>query len=151
MAEPPFDLAKANRWFGVEFNNQAWELVEKPSRLGEETQQMIHLAHAALLHWQAVGTALNRQRAECLLATAYTAAREAGLAVRHAERCLSLSAQNEKEESPFDRATALGCAACAHALAGNAAQGQRLRTLAGAAAASLDADDRLVYDQLYGR
>ena len=32
MPAPPFDLAQAHRWFAIEFNNQAWELVEKPSR-----------------------------------------------------------------------------------------------------------------------
>ncbi len=150
MSEPPFDLAKAHRWFGVDFNNQAWDLVEKPSRTADETEQMIHAAHAALLHWQAVGTALNRQRGENLLATVYVAAGDALAAVRHAERCLSLSVQNAKEESPFDRATALGCAAMAHALAGDAAQGERLRTLAKAAAVALDADDRGVFEKLYG-
>lgn len=151
MAEHPFDLSKAHRWFAVEYNNQAWELVEKSSRSADDIQQMVHMAHAALLHWQAVGTALNRQRAECLLASAYIAAREATSAVRHAERCLSLSAQNAADETAFDRATALGCAACAHELAGSTAQAQRLRTLAESAAASLDADDRRVFDQLYGR
>ncbi len=150
MAEPPFDLAKAHRWFAVEFNNQAWDLLEKPSRTADETQQMIHASHAAMLHWQAIGTELNRQRGENLLATAYCAAQQAAAAVRHAERCLSLSVQNAQEESPFDRATALGCAAMAHALAGDSAQAERLRTLAQAAAAALDNDERGVFEKLYG-
>jgi hypothetical protein len=149
MPDAPFDLAKAHRWFAVEFNNQAWDLVEKPSRTADEVQQLIHSAHAAVLHWQAVGTALNRQRGENLLATVYAVAGDAAAAVRHAERCLSLSVQNAKEESPFDRATALGCAARAHALAGDAAQAERLRTLAAAAAEQLEADDRAVFDKLY--
>jgi hypothetical protein len=150
MSEAPFDLAKAHRWFAVEYNNQAWDLVERPSRTADETEQMIHAAHAALLHWQAIGTALNRQRGENLLATVYVAAGDAGAAVRHGERCLSLSVQNAQEESPFDRATALGCAAQAHALVGDSAQADRLRTLAKAAAAALDADDRAVFEKLYG-
>jgi hypothetical protein len=150
MPDAPFDLAKAHRWFAVEFNNQAWDLVEKSSRTVDETQQMIHLAHASALHWQAVGTALNSQRGENLLATVYAVAGDATAAVRHAERCLSLSVQNANEESPFDRATALGCAALAHRLAGDAAQADRLRTLAQAAAERLDADDRAVFDKLYG-
>jgi hypothetical protein len=149
MSEPPFDLAKAHRWFAVEFNNQAWDLVEKANRSAEETQQMIHLAHASALHWQAVGTALNRQRGENLLATVYAAADIPKAAVWHAERCLSLSVQNAKEETPFDRATALGCAAKAHALAGDAAQADRLRTLAQAVAAALDDEDRGVFEKLY--
>jgi hypothetical protein len=147
---PPFDLAKAQLWFAIEYNNQAWDLVEKPSRTADEMQQMIDLAHASVLHWQAVGTALNRQRGENLLATVYAAAGDAATAVRHAERCLSLSVQNAKEESPFDRATALGCAVKAHALAGEAARADRLRTLAVAAAAALDDEERGVFEKLYG-
>lgn len=150
MPDAPFDLAKAHRWFAVECNNQAWDLIEKPSRTADETQQMIHLAHASVWHWQAAGNALNRQRGENLLATVYAAAGDGSAAVKHAERCLSLSVENAKEESPFDRATALGCAARAHALAGDTAQADRLRTLAKAAAAVLDDDDRAVFEKLYG-
>jgi hypothetical protein len=149
MPEPPFDLAKAHRWFAVGFNNQAWDLVEKPDRSADETQQMIHLAHASALHWQAVGSAINRQRSENLLATVYLAANIPKAAVWHAERCLSQSVQNATEESPFDRATALGCAAQAHALSGDAAQADRLRTLAQAAAAALEDEDRGVFEKLY--
>jgi hypothetical protein len=150
MAQPPFDLAPAHRWFAIEFNNAAWDLIEQPQRTADQTQQMLHFAHAAHLHWQSAGTALNRQRAENLLATVYLRAGDAPAALRHAERCLSLSAQNAKEETPFDRATALGCAAQAHKLAGDHAQAQRLQTLAQSAAQALDADDRGVYDKLYG-
>jgi hypothetical protein len=149
MTEPPFDLAKAHRWFAVEYNNQAWDLVEKPARTAGETQQMIHLAHASVLHWQSVGSVLNRQRGENLLATVHAAAGDAAAAVRHAERCLSHSVQNAKEETPFDRATALGCAAKAHALAGDTAQASRLRTLAHAAAKLLDDEERGVFEKLY--
>jgi hypothetical protein len=149
MPDAPFDVAKAHRWFGIEFNNQAWDLVEKSGRTADQTQHMIDLAHAAVLHWQAVGTALNQQRGENLLATVYAAAGDAPAAVRHAERCLSLSVQNAHEESPFDRATALGCAAKAHALAGDAAQAERLRTLARSASEKLDDEDRGVFEKLY--
>lgn len=149
-SDSPFDVPKASRWFAVEFNNQAWDLVEKPARSAEEAQRMVHLAHAALVHWQAVGTNLNRQRAENLLATVYVVAGDAAAAVRHAERCLSLSVENAKEETPFDRACALACASRAHALAGDAGQADRLRTLASGAAAALDDDDRGVFEKLYG-
>jgi hypothetical protein len=149
MSDANFDLARAHTWFAVECNNQAWELVEKSSRTAEETQQMLHQAHAAAWHWAAVGTNLNRQRAECLLASAYVAAGDAAAAVRHGERCLSLSVENAGEETPFDRATSLACAAAAHALAGNHAQAERLRTLAAPAAEKLPDVDREVFDKLY--
>jgi hypothetical protein len=152
MPTPPFDLPQAHRWFAVEFNNRAWELVEKDGRSADETQEMLHAAHAAALHWKAIGTPLNDQRAENLLATAYLKAGRAEPALRHAQRCLALSEQNAAagSETPFDRATALGCAACAHKLAGDANEAERLMALAKTAGGKLDTDDRLVFANLYG-
>lgn len=118
-AAPPFDSAVANRWFGVEYNNAAWELVEKFPRSQAETEMMLHYAHAAFVHWRAVGTALNEQRAECLLATAYASAGRVDQAQYHAARTLDLMAANGEEQSPFDRASALGCAARVAELAGD--------------------------------
>ncbi len=149
MPEAPFDLAKAHRWFAIECNNGAWDLIEKANRTSDETEQMIRLAHVAAYHWDSAGNDLNRQRAENLLATAYAAADVPKAAVHYAERCLSLSVKNAKEETPFDRATALGCAARAHELAGDAAIGQRLRTLAKAASEALEDEDRGVFEKLY--
>jgi hypothetical protein len=153
MKSPPFDLAQAHRWFAVEFNNRAWDLVETDGRSADQTQEMLHAAHAALVHWKAIGTPLNEQRAENLLATAYLKAGRADPALRHAQRCLALSEQNAAAgtETPFDRATALGCAAGAHQLAGDANEAERQMTLALAAAAELDADDRPVFAKLYGQ
>jgi hypothetical protein len=151
MTTAPFDLAKAHRWFAVEFNNRAWDLVEKDGRSADETQEMLHAAHAAATHWKAIGTPLNEQRAENLLATAYLKAGRAEPALRHAQRCLALSEQNAAgTETPFDRATAFGCAAQAHKLAGDVNEAERLMTLATAAAEKLDADDRPVFEKLYG-
>jgi hypothetical protein len=151
MKLPPFDVAQAHRWFAVEFNNRAWDLVEKDGRSADETQEMLHVAHAAAIHWKAIGTPLNEQRAENLLATAYLKAGRAEPALRHAQRCLALSEQNAAAgtETPFDRATALGCAACAHKLAGDTHEAERLMTLAMSESKKLDADDRPVYEKLY--
>lgn len=149
MPATPFDVAWAHRWFAIEFNNRAWDLFETDGRSAEETQEMIHAAHAAAIHWQAVGTPLNTQRAENLLATVYCAAQKPEPALRHAQRCLALSEQNAAEEPPFDRAIALGCAAHAHKLAGDANEAERLITLAQAAAGKLEADDRSIFDKLY--
>ena len=151
MTTAPFDLDKAHRWFAVEFNNRAWELVEKDGRSADETQAMLHAAHAAATHWIAIGTPLNEQRAENLLATAYLKAGRAEPALRHAQRCLDLSEQNAAAgtETPFDRATALGCAAQAHELAGDANEAERLMMLARAAVEKLDGDDRPVFEKLY--
>lgn len=149
MTEPLFDLARAHRWFAVEFNNRAWDLIEKQSRTADELQAMLDTAHGAAVHWQAIGTPLNIQRAENLLATAYCVAQQPEGAVRHALRCMALSDQNTAEESAFDRATACGCAAWALQLAGDTPESKRLMALAMQSAEKLDADDRGVFDKLY--
>lgn len=153
MVQAPFetaDEAKVNRWFGVEYNNEAWDLVEKPSRTADETERMVALAHAALVHWLKAGNTLNEQRAWCLLATAQTLAGRKREAVYAAEKCLALAAKNDDEQSPFDRATAHGCAMQAYAAASMVMRASEQAKLAFAAAERLDEDDRAVYTKLYG-
>ena len=148
MNQPPFDLQRAHRWFAVEANNRAWDLVEAPSRSPEEVREMLHAAHAAAFHWSPVGTPLNTLRAECLLATAYAVAGQASPAVAHAGYCLELGEQ-VTDQTPLDRATALGCAAQAHALAGDAAQASAFFEQALQAASALEPGDRALFDKLY--
>lgn len=150
MSQPPFDVAVAHQWFAVEFNNRGWDLVENPSRTAEETTEMIHAAHAAALHWLAVGTPLNAQRAENLLATAYLKAGQAEPALVHAQRGLALGEQNGSDQTPFDRATTLAAAAKANNLAGHGAAALPLIMQALAEADTLTNDDRAVFDKLYG-
>jgi len=151
MSEPPFDLQRAHRWFAVEFNNEAWELVEKPQRSPEETRRMLHLAHAAALHWSAVGKPINAERAECLLATAYTAAGRLDTATLHLELALMLSDNGCEDETPFDRAALLACAANIYQRTADDAEGPRYARLAREAVEALtEADDRTVIAKLYG-
>jgi hypothetical protein len=148
--EAPIDLSIAQRWFAVEFNNRAWDLVEKKDRTAAESERMIHAAHAALEHWLAAGSAINEVRAYCLLATAYAEAGFGEGAVRYAEKCIVSCAQAGSELTPFDRACALGCAAKAHRCGGDERRADELRRQALDAAALLDGDDRGVFEKLYG-
>jgi len=150
MSQPPFDVASANQQLAAEFNNRGWELVEKPNRTEEEAAEMIHAAQAAALHWQAVGTPLNMQRAENLLATAYLKAGHVEPALLHARRGLALSEQNGAEQTPFDRATTFAAAAKAHNLAGSGSEALPLILQALAEADTLADADRAVFDKLYG-
>ena len=150
MPEPPFDLARAHRWFAVECNNAAWDLVESPTRQAEDVAQMIHAAHAAWFHWKQVGTAVNELRAECLLATAYIAADDPAAASRHADRCQALSDQLGDEQSTFDRATAWGCVAAAHRLSGDMDRANHAREKARSYVEELkDSQDQAVFEKLY--
>jgi tetratricopeptide (TPR) repeat protein len=111
---------------------------------------MVRAAHAAALHWQAVGTAVNMQRAENLLATAYLKADQREAALVHACRGLAISEKNGAEQTPFDRATTLAAAAKAHNLAGNSSEALPLILQALAEADTLADADRAVFDKLYG-
>jgi hypothetical protein len=149
MTDVPFDMNRAQRWFAVEFNNRAWELVEKIERTAAETEEMIHAAHAACIHWAAAGKVVNQLRAQCLLATAYAAAGLGEAAVRHAEKCLKLCEAAGAEATTFDLATALGCASIAYACNGELERGREYYEKALLAAEKLDAEDRPVFDKFY--
>lgn len=152
MAEPTFDVSAAHRWFAIECNNRAWDLVEQGTRTAAETSEMIDAAHAARLHWKAMGNLLNELRAECLLATVHVKAADGPAAVRHAERCLHLSEEVGETATPFDLASAHGCAAYAYALAGQSKDAQsHAETMVAIAAGFDDVDDRAVIERLYPR
>jgi hypothetical protein len=144
------DELKAHRWFAVEFNNRAWDLVEDANRSPDEDELMIHPAHAASLHWLKVGAVIHHLRGKCLLATAYAAARLGEAATRHDEKCLQLCKNAGDEPTAFDRASAYGSAANAYACAGNLVRAEENYRLAVAAAADCsDAADRQVIERLY--
>jgi hypothetical protein len=150
MPDAPFDLQKAHRWFAVEFNNRAWDLVEAPSRSPDETSEMIHAAHAACIHWRAVGRPVNLLRGEYLLTTAYASAGIAESAVRHAERALQLGETVGDEQTEFDRAALHGSAANAYAAAGDRSRAQDHHCkLAQLMAQLTDADERQLLSKLY--
>ena len=148
MPEAPFDLHGAQRWFAVELNNLAWDLLAKPNRSREETERMLHAAHASVYHWLAAGNELNQLRGGILLANVYAAAGAAERALHYAEEVLKLSDQAGDQQSPFDRATALACAARANEAAGKQAEAARFGQLARQAADKLDAEERPVFDEL---
>lgn len=150
MTDPPFDVQRAHRWFAIELNNLAWDLVESAERSAHDSERMIHAAHAACFHWLQSGTLLNHFRAQCLLATAYAATGLGEAAVRHAERCLGLSREASDTQTPFDRATAHGCAANACALAGRLSEArEHYRVAKEVAATFTDSADIEVFNRLY--
>jgi hypothetical protein len=148
MAEAPFDLSRAQRWFAVELNNLAWDLLDKPGRTNDETNRMLHAAHASVHHWLAAGNELNRLRGMVLLTNVYASAGLPEGAVRFAEQAIALSNAAGETQSAFDRATALAAAARAHAVAKKDEQAGHFLQLARQAAEKLEADDRAVFDQL---
>ena len=168
MPDAPFDLAKAHRWFGVECNNAAWALLELPTRTADETERLLHAAHAAVLHWAAVGTPVHRLRGLSLLATAYTAAGRTEEAIRWATAALALSETLSESlgesggrpesgadqhtgdaQTAFDRACAHACAAAAFGLAEYADEAAEQADAARGALAGCDAEEREVVEKFY--
>lgn len=150
MSETPFDIVAAHRHFAVELNNRAWDLVEAEHRSDDETEQMIHAAHAALYHWSQVGSLLNRQRALCLLATACAVAERSSEARRYADECVAICRQEPDGQTAFDRATAHGCAAHAAALNGDSSEARRHYDQALEHVSGFDdANEALIFSQLY--
>ena len=88
-------------------------------RTPEEDELMIYTAHASCRHWLEVGTGLNHQRGEWLIARVYTVLGQAGAALRHADRCLELTEAHADLMEDFDWAYAYEGVARANAVAGN--------------------------------
>ena len=97
MATPPAaeDLTRWHRWFAVDCNNRAWQLAEKPARTDAENDELLNAAHAAALHWNAIGTPLNHARATMLLASAHAHCGDGQLALRYARTSHDYFASNE--------------------------------------------------------
>ena len=151
MSNGPLDRAAAHRWFAVEFNNDAWSIVEATHRSAEDVERLLHLAHAACLHWSAVGTSLNRQRALDILAHAYSVAAKGDQSLEYAEMAWGLSEKHGTEQTPFDKAEALATMSVALRAAGRREEADQWRAKALEAAANLDNDDRAVIERLMGR
>lgn len=85
--KPDFDVDKAHRWFGVEFNNGNFPLMEKVERTEEETEMMISMAYASTLHWRKFSghTVANKARGENMIATALIYAGRKVAALHNAE------------------------------------------------------------------
>ena len=149
MAEPPFDLKKAHRWFAVEFNNYTWDLLESDIRSPEVKDEMLLAAHAACLHWRAVGNSLNELRAQHLLATVYAETGFAERATYHAELCAKLASE-EGDESPseFDQASIQEALARAAACRGELETSQRYREKARQLASNLPDEDKEVFESM---
>jgi hypothetical protein len=151
VPQPGFDVPDAHRWFAVEYNNQAWDIVEGTDRSPDAIARLLDYAHAACLHWSAIGTVLNRQRALDLLAHAYAAAGIGELALRFARQALELCESNDAEQTPFDRAQAAATMAVALAVAGQNTEAEQWKHKAQSAAELLEIEEQETIRRLLPR
>lgn len=143
--EKKYTIEEANHYFGIEFNNAIWTLLDKKDRTEAENHEMINLAHASLLHWSRSpkGTKANLQRGEYMIANVHTFIGNKDQALYYANRCLKLTQDYKSEMADFDIAYAYLIMARALALAGNKEEGLKYLDLAKKATEEIkDKDDK---------
>ena len=143
MAEAPFDLSKAHRWFGSDLNNSTMDALDAGLVTPETAEPYIHAAHASCYHWMQVGTVANHGRGEFAVASVYAAAGLGEAALRHARRYLELAQANPDQMADWDFAFAYDALARAYAAAGEMDAARRAKDQAQAAADAIaDEEDR---------
>ena len=146
MAEAPFDLSKAHRWFGSDLNNSTMDALDAGLVTPETAESYIHAAHASCYHWMQVGTVANHGRGEFAVASVYAAAGLGEAALRHARRYLELAQASPDQMADWDFAFAYDALARAYAAAGETDTARRARDQAQAAADAIaDEEDRNVF------
>lgn len=145
MNAPPFDVPQARRWFAVECNNHAWDLLDKPQRTADETERLVHAAHAACFHWLDAGDALNHLRARQLLGVVYAEVERPVEAVRHAAAALRLARDHAGRLAEFDLPFVYEACARAYASAGDVTRAVEFKRQAeDAALAMSDVENRQI-------
>jgi hypothetical protein len=148
MAEQPTQEAidKWHRWFAVECNNRAWDLMSKSDRVQTEERDMLYLAYASAFHWSKVGTPLHNARAEVTLAHAHALLGHGEMSLHYAQRCLAFFESNPGED--WDIAFAHAEVAHAAAVLGDVELHARHYAAAKARGAAIAGDeDRRVFEE----
>jgi hypothetical protein len=98
-----------NRWFGVELNNEVWDLIDnglsEQSPLAER-EHALYAAYASAHHWRQCGTVANHGRGEHLVASVAVAIGLVDVAARHARRYAEMIAEHPAAFEDWDRAFA---------------------------------------------
>jgi len=144
-----------HRWFGVEFNNEVWDLLDAgvgPDSPEADRDLVLYGAYASARHWAECGGPVQQARAEHLVARACLAVGDPVAGLRHARRCLGLVLAHPEDAADWD--APFGHEALARALAatGDVPGARRHRDLArGLTAAVADPLDREVLEGTLAR
>lgn len=60
--KPDFDRTAAHKYFSVKCFNAAWDLMDKPDRTTEESQEMLRLSMTSLFHWSQRDDCTNQNK-----------------------------------------------------------------------------------------
>ncbi|MEJ2011410.1 MAG: hypothetical protein P8X64_04200 [Anaerolineales bacterium] len=134
---------EAHRIFARESHKRTWQLLETSNRTPGQDVEMIEAAFTSSYHWSKVGTGLNHQRAEWLLARVYSVLGMGERALYHAARCQELTEAHLDLMEDFDQAFAREGLARAHAAAGDLKQAAAFKKQAEQAGQKIgDSEDR---------
>lgn len=117
-----------HRKAAIDSFNLTWELIDKPDPTEEETDQMIHAAHASRFHWGEVGTAVNHLRGDWQIAHVCTILNLPQRALHYAQLCLRQCEDNRIGD--FDLAYAYAGMSRALACNGDLVEAEKLYRLA---------------------
>ena len=130
---------ECRRKAAIDLFNLTWELSDKPDRTEEETDQMIHAAHASRFHWGEVGTTVNHLRGDWQIAHVYTILDLPERALHYARLCLQ---QCEATHiSDFDLAYAYAGMSRALACNGDLVEAEKFYRLAADAGKMIHAEE----------
>jgi DNA-binding transcriptional MerR regulator len=143
---PEVDVA-LRRALAVGLFNHTWTLLEKLDRTPEETDEMIHAAHASRYHWGEVGEKVNLARGEWQISRVYAVLGRGEPALWHARRCVELNESNPERED-WELASAYEAMSRASAVSGDLDAATRWKAKAEAALAQIaEAEDRELIGQ----
>ena len=137
--------AAAHRRLGVDLFNATWSLLEMADRSAEQTDALIHTAHASRHHWAlAEGSGPeNLARGEWLCSRVYAVLGRAEPALWHARRCIEICESNGIGD--WDIAAGYEALARAQLVASDRAAAREWAARARAAAGAIaETDDREV-------
>lgn len=118
-----------HRYFGVELNNETWELLEQIDESSPllDQERLLYGAYAACLHWLEAGNEANHARGEHLIARVALRIGRTEIGLQHARRCLELVQAFPEQMADWDEPFARE--ALARALAATGSRDQALAEL----------------------
>jgi len=131
--------AKQHRQMAAELFNGTWKLLLKKRRTKEETDTMIHMAHASRYHWGVVGGPKQLAIGEWQISHVYAVVRRPEPSLHHAERSLEICKAQGVGDFPL--AYAYEALARAFAIAGKSRERAACLKLAKVAGERIREDD----------
>lgn len=129
--------------FAVDLFNLTWDHLDNKNRDQNQTDEMIHAAHASRFHWGKVGQPIHLERGEWQISRVYSVVGMAQSALYHAQRCLDICVDNDIGD--FDIAFAYEAMARAHAVDKNKIQMDKYLELAQKAGQNIDKQEDRKY------